>query len=320
MGSLDQLDDHTTRSASASIYAGPTWNEIRRGSVGAETEPDGAGASERLAPARSSSPLDDLSTRLRARWQWRLIRVITGQVIDLRWRLLRRVVDDARQFLGLREVVKAQVLVLGGVERGLTIELARRLRERGVMGAPGDEWLHADDELERGLRAGERVDPEELDRRRAALDTFRAAGPLPHAFWGRPPQSDTDDEPVHLEQDTANGHLLVRGWAAAPGRVTGRARVVQHLEDSDDVEPGDILVGHATDPSWTPVLLIVGGIVMEEGGPLSHAAIVARELETPAVLHAGGATTRIPDGATIVVDGDHGTVELVEAEVEEASA
>lgn len=67
-----------------------------------------------------------------------------------------------------------------------------------------------------------------------------------------------------------------------------------------------------TDPTWTPLFALAGGIVAETGGRLSHAAIVAREYAIPAVLGVAGATTRITDGAQITVDGGTGRVTPVE--------
>jgi phosphoenolpyruvate synthase/pyruvate phosphate dikinase len=75
-----------------------------------------------------------------------------------------------------------------------------------------------------------------------------------------------------------------------------------------------ILVARSTDPAWTPLFLTAGAIVVEEGGPLSHAAIIARELGLPAVLNVPGFLALL-DGATTVtlrVDGDHGTVEILD--------
>ena len=64
----------------------------------------------------------------------------------------------------------------------------------------------------------------------------------------------------------------------------------------------------ATDPSWTPLFLIAGGIVLEEGGPLSHAAIVAREFGLPAVLNVTGAMRHLEEGSEVEVDGTAGVV------------
>jgi pyruvate,water dikinase len=73
------------------------------------------------------------------------------------------------------------------------------------------------------------------------------------------------------------------------------------------LSPGDVLVAAATDAGWSPLFLRAGAIVVERGGPLSHAAIVARELGLPAVLNLAGATAAL-DGRLVTVDGDTGDV------------
>lgn len=98
------------------------------------------------------------------------------------------------------------------------------------------------------------------------------------------------------------------GTPGSRGTATGTARVVRGPGDFRRVEPGDILVCPWTDPSWTPLLRIVAGVVTETGGALSHAAIVAREQRIPAVLGVPDATTRLGDAATLTVDGSAGTV------------
>ena len=65
-----------------------------------------------------------------------------------------------------------------------------------------------------------------------------------------------------------------------------------------------------TDPTWTPLFALAAAVVADTGGPLSHAAIVAREYGIPAVLGTGHATT-ISDGATLLVDGTGGTVTIL---------
>ena len=101
----------------------------------------------------------------------------------------------------------------------------------------------------------------------------------------------------------------LKGIAASCGRAEGIARVVKSIEEAARVEAGAILVSPFTDPGWTPVLGRVAAVVTETGGLLSHAAVVCREYGIPAVLAVPDATTRIRDGAFVVVDGDRGTVE-----------
>ena len=77
------------------------------------------------------------------------------------------------------------------------------------------------------------------------------------------------------------------------------------------LKPGDILVAPITDPSWTPLFVAASAVVVDVGAPFSHAAIVSRELGIPCVVSATDATGRIPDGATIEVDGTAATVTIV---------
>ncbi len=73
---------------------------------------------------------------------------------------------------------------------------------------------------------------------------------------------------------------------------------------------GEIPVTYATDPGWTPVFSVIGGLVLEVGGQLSHGAIVAREYGLPAVVNVPGATRTIQNGQRIRVDGSAGRVYL----------
>jgi pyruvate,water dikinase len=74
-----------------------------------------------------------------------------------------------------------------------------------------------------------------------------------------------------------------------------------------------VLVADITTPAWTPLFAMASGIVTNIGGPLSHGSIVAREYSVPAVLGTGIATKRIRSGQRVTVDGDAGTVLLIEA-------
>lgn len=102
----------------------------------------------------------------------------------------------------------------------------------------------------------------------------------------------------------------VRGMAASAGVVRGTARVVRTLDEVDRLQRGDILVTYATAPPWTPLFAIASAIVTDAGGPLSHAAVVAREYGIPAVVGTKAATARIEDGMVITVDGTEGVVRI----------
>lgn len=101
------------------------------------------------------------------------------------------------------------------------------------------------------------------------------------------------------------------GMPGSPGRATGTVRVVRDAADFPRIQPGDILVCPITMASWSPVFAVIGGLVTERGGPLSHPATLAREYGIPAVLALPGATSLLVDGATVALDGGDGTVEIL---------
>lgn len=107
-----------------------------------------------------------------------------------------------------------------------------------------------------------------------------------------------------------DGKRVLVGSPSSPGRAEGSARIILGPEDFARFNQGDVLVAKATSPIWTPLLGIAAAAVTEVGGPFAHAAIVAREFGIPLVDGATDATRVIADGATIVVDGTAGIVEL----------
>jgi phosphoenolpyruvate synthase/pyruvate phosphate dikinase len=95
----------------------------------------------------------------------------------------------------------------------------------------------------------------------------------------------------------------INGLAAGPGRYRGRARVVAANVDLPELSPGDVLVAENVGPRWTPLLPILGGMVLDGGSLGQHAAATAREYGVPAVIETKNGTRRIPDGAWVSVDG-----------------
>ena len=108
------------------------------------------------------------------------------------------------------------------------------------------------------------------------------------------------------------GATTLRGIAASPGVAEGRARVVADPKDLAQVEDGEILVAASTSPSWTPVFGRVSAVVVDIGGIMSHAAIVAREYGLPTVVGTGSATKTIQTGDRIRVDGHTGVVTVLD--------
>ncbi len=108
-----------------------------------------------------------------------------------------------------------------------------------------------------------------------------------------------------------SGDAGLTGVSGSVGKATGKACIVSGPEEFDKLAEGDILVCPYTDPEWTPLFTLAAGVVVDTGGTLSHAAIVAREYGIPAVLATGVATTKIKDGDTVIVDGNEGKVVII---------
>lgn len=306
---VDRLWEALERLGSAAVYGGPTWDEqpeyVWQTILGCLRTRIQRGRREPMTEARqgAADALALLERRITATWRWRVTRVLTGQVVDVRLRMLRQLVANARDLLSTRESTKAAVLQLGGVERRATRLLAERLARRGALRSADDVDLLADWELE-GLATGRSsVSRDELERREQAVAEFRQHDDLAELV-------DHRGTPLDIRPETEG----ITGWGASPGVHRGRVRIVREAAEAGDLEPGDVLVAPSTDPSWTPLFLVAGAVIVERGGPLSHAAIVARELGLPAVLNASGATHKLRDGAVVEVDGDEGIVTVTDDE------
>jgi pyruvate,water dikinase len=125
-------------------------------------------------------------------------------------------------------------------------------------------------------------------------------------LWGFP------EKFTKAEEKAAEPEDQVTGLGAAPGFAEGRARVVHHPEEFDQVQPGEIMVCIMTNPSWVVVFTKIKGVVTNSGGVLAHPAIVAREFGIPAVVGTMDATYRINTGDTIRMNGNTGVVEILE--------
>jgi len=105
---------------------------------------------------------------------------------------------------------------------------------------------------------------------------------------------------------------VVKGMPGSAGQVEGRVRCVDRIENANQLQPGEILVTTQTNVGWTPYFPRLAAVITDVGAPLSHAAIVARELGIPAVVGCRDATMRLRTGDRVRVDGGRGIVEILE--------
>jgi len=105
-----------------------------------------------------------------------------------------------------------------------------------------------------------------------------------------------------------NKKILLKGVGASPGVIEGEVRVIQQPEETAKMEEGKVLVVPFTNPLFTSALLKCSALITDEGGIMSHGAILARELGIPAVVGTKRATSLLKDGQVILVDGGRGEV------------
>jgi pyruvate,water dikinase len=110
------------------------------------------------------------------------------------------------------------------------------------------------------------------------------------------------------EPDTDRLGRVLRGIPISAGSIVGPARLVRSLADWGKVRAGDIIVTSVIDPGMAPLFVIAAGLVAEMGGTLSHGAIIAREYGLPAVVNVPGATARIREGDSLLVDAVRGEI------------
>ncbi|MBI4268321.1 helix-turn-helix domain-containing protein [Candidatus Uhrbacteria bacterium] len=131
-------------------------------------------------------------------------------------------------------------------------------------------------------------------------------------FMGEEAASLRDEYESILKKDSGSHDGVLYGTVASQGYARGVARIVLGREDFDAFQEGEILVTGMTRPEFLPVIKIAAGIVTNEGGLTSHAAIVSRELGKPCVIGTKRATTAIKNGDVVEVRAHHGTVRIVQ--------
>jgi pyruvate,water dikinase len=206
--------------------------------------------------------------------------------------------------------------------RRVALAVGARLAEGGALAEADDVFFLTKQELERalldlatgGLYDTSRWSGLVASRRDEWAERARTTPPpyigdlpdevhdlLLNRFWGITGRRQLDDAQ----------RAELAGVGASGGIAEGVARIVLTPADFGRVEPGEILVCASTNPAWTPLFSKIAGVVADQGGSLSHAAIVAREYGIPAVLGTGHATARIAEGARLRIDGRRGTVEFL---------
>ncbi len=240
----------------------------------------------------------------------RLVGELTRDLGPVRSALFRAVHGWSLRTIQRREEGRLLQSFLFGEIRVACLRIGALLVAGGGVRAPEDVFDLTWEEV-RDLARGAYPYPECLPALRAARRNARiraASSPPPSLFLLRAGDSiDRPDGPAAAGRVAAPAGRALAGVAVSRGRVRGKARVVRDpLHET--LAPGEILVAESTDPGWTPLVFLAGGLVLERGGMLSHGAIVAREVGIPGLVQVEGACARIASGDELLVDANAGTV------------
>ncbi len=222
----------------------------------------------------------------------------------------RRLVDLAR-VAQRREAVRAEVTRMTRLLRCFLLQAG------AVTGLGDDVFFLSLDELADVL-AGDRTFLAQRAARRTAYQRYCSLPSYPAIIigrfdpfqWAADPQRRSDYYDAR-QSGTAALSAAIKGFAGAAGCVEGKVRRIDRVEDGDLLLAGEVLVTTITNVGWTPLFPRLAAIVTDVGAPLSHAAIVARELGIPAVVGCGNATMLLKTGDRVRVDGGRGTVEIL---------
>jgi phosphohistidine swiveling domain-containing protein len=214
-----------------------------------------------------------------------------------------------------------------GITRRAILAAGRRLGATGRIAEPAHSVEADYAELRRLVASGEGPSADELaaraqyrmEARYADAPPFLGAEPAPPlpAEWLPPGAARLERAigavvtAIFAAPEPQTEERKVRGLGVSPGIYRGTARVIRSTEEFGRIEKGDVLVTNSTTTAFNIVLPLLGAIVTDRGGLLSHAAIVAREYGLPAVVGCTDATAVIPDGARVSVDGSLGEAEVV---------
>ncbi|WP_410769796.1 PEP/pyruvate-binding domain-containing protein [Fontibacillus sp. BL9] len=212
----------------------------------------------------------------------------------------------------LREAVRSEWTRTFRINRQFALKVGE------MAGIGEDIFFWYIDEILAWLSGGSLIAEKHLSARKEAYAKYRTLPAFPSVIrgrfdpfaWAKEPLRKSDYFDALLPMAHVQGDSL-KGFAGAAGRIKGNVRVLEHPDEGSQLQPGEILVASTLNIGWTLLFPKAAAIVTNIGAPLSHAAIVARELGIPAVVGCGSATTMLKTGDRVLVDGGRGIVQIL---------
>ena len=207
---------------------------------------------------------------------------------------------DFRNMFGIRELPKFYVRHALTIYRRILMDIGHELSALGRIDKAEDVFfltfdeIRSEKDLKNVIEQNEALYQRELARKAPRLIT-------------------STGETIYTAA-AEDGNNTFSGIPVSPGEYQGTVRILNDLKEINRLESGDILVTVSTNPAWTPLFMRLGGLIMETGGQISHGSVVAREYGLPAVAGVHNATSVFKDGQIVRINGDTGSVELIETQ------
>jgi len=225
---------------------------------------------------------------------------------------VKKKIDQATAGMEKREKVRSELTRMYGVIRDWYLRAAELI---GL----GEEVFYLSFQELIDVLSGDDSVVAAIPTRQKNYDKLRALPPYPMFIsgrfdpfqWAADPQRRADAFDSHVPYQVSESDTI-KGFPGSAGRVEG---IVRHLTSPDNghqLQEGEILLASTTNVGWTPLFPHAAAVITDIGAPLSHAAIIARELGIPAVVGTGNATMRLRTGDRVRVDGGQGTVEILD--------
>jgi phosphohistidine swiveling domain-containing protein len=286
----DFLADYGYQGPGAGEIATPSWREspeLLEGVI------DGY---RTLASGQSPTAIEQRQRREREEAEERLRLAVA--------RPLRRPVAGfvrlVQGFMPMRESGRGAILRSLDAARASARLVGHHAHAAARMRDPDDVFMCTLDEL---VGRARQPSAEELAFRRERFEGYKLLE-VPAVWQGMPAVAP-------IPEAAYEKSVSLDGIGVSDGVVEGRVRVVRDPAVETEFEPGEILVCNTTDPSWSSMFLVAGGVVIDIGGTISHGAIVARELGIPCVINTKDGTRRLRTGDFVRVDGGAGRVETM---------
>lgn len=218
---------------------------------------------------------------------------------EKRARKIKKMIIDYRIAAGIREYPKFDIVRMLAIARKVMLDIGKSYHAEGLIDQAEDIFYLKIDDIrsKQGLK-------QIVSDNRAAYQRELLRTTIPRIVLNT-------GETYYSAQNISSKSKILQGLPLSAGIYEGKVRVVFDPNTSK-LQEGEILVTESTNPAWTPLFITAKGLIMEYGGPVSHGGIVAREYGIPAVVGIPSATDLLKDGQMVRVNGETGTVEILD--------